>query len=262
MRFRLLAVAFAALFSTGCIELDLKVFVGADGKGRIVERVLFDTAVLDDLFKMMESIAQKGDAKAKKKPQRPWDFDKADLANRAGDRGKGVKLKLAKALADGKRKGWVATYTFANVDDVTLDTDPSERVKGGQKKAAHKAEKKPMRFRLKRGSPAVLEIDVPQQDEKKEQRSKKPPPEQLKRIATMLENLRVNVSVVVEGKVKKSSATHRKGNELTLMTLDFGKLSKDEKNVEKLAMSTSMKDLVELPGVKIEQKDKVSVTFE
>ena len=109
---------------------------------------------------------------------------------------------------------------------------------------------------------AVLEIDVPQQEEKKEQRSKTPPPEQLERIAKMLENLRVNVSVIVEGKVKKSSATHRKGSELTLMTLDFGKLSKNTKNVEKLAMSTSMKDLVDLPGVKVEQKEKVSVTFE
>ena len=255
MRIRHLAVLAAAVFTSGCIELDLKLVVKKSGAGRLVERVVFDTGVLEDLFKMMESIAKKGDVPTT--PERPWDFDEADLKKRATDRGKGVTLVAAKPIDEPKRKGWTATYAFANVDQLTLDPDPSERVRGGEKKA-----KRPMKFTLKKGSPAVLEIDVPQQGKKKEKPKGPPPPEQIGRITKMLASLRVHVSVEVEGKISKTNATHHQGSRITLMEIDFSKIAGDTKNVEKLAGAQSIDDLVGLPGVRIEQKEKVKITFD
>ena len=100
---------------------------------------------------------------------------------------------------------------------------------------------------------------------------KKRVPEQeegmLKMFKMFFKDMRIDVSVEVNGKIVKSDATHVEGSKITLMEMDFSKIVENEGAFKKLALSKteSLEEtkqvIASLPGIKVELKDRVEVQF-
>jgi hypothetical protein len=75
------------------------------------------------------------------------------------------------------------------------------------------------------------------------------------------------VQVKIEGSIRSTNASYRDGNTITLMDLDMGKIVDDEElfrkviNSEKGIGDKEMLAQMETAGVRIEQKERVNVSF-
>jgi hypothetical protein len=77
--------------------------------------------------------------------------------------------------------------------------------------------------------------------------------------------MKMSAKIVVESGIAETNATHRDGNTVTLMEMDFGKLMADPKvaaKMQKLNLQDAaalQEDLKNIPGIKGEEKEKVTI---
>jgi hypothetical protein len=74
------------------------------------------------------------------------------------------------------------------------------------------------------------------------------------------------VQVKVQGNIRETNASYRDGNTITLMDMDMAKIIDDQELFSKVVNSESMNDeqmlaKLEKAGVRIEQKERITVTF-
>ena len=234
---------------SGCLEMESTIAVNKDGSGLLTEKVVLGA----QLIAMMNMGAnEEGDNPLGK-------FDEENLKKKAASYGEGVEFVEAKKEEKDGKMTFIAVYKFADISNLKF-------APGGMMADEEdlEAEKLAM-FSFKDG---VLTMTVPDPSEEglglgEGEMSE----EEMAMAAPMFAGLKMSAKLVFEGGIESTDATYTEGNTVTLMSLDFDELLKNEGGfgaIQKLE-AESREDFAatvkELNGVEMESKEKVTVTL-
>jgi len=200
----------------------------------------------------------------------------------------------ARKLANDFGEGYTVTYAFKDISKLKLNQNRAGNLPEGPRgeseasnhpepgspepdldRLVHEAEY--ITFDFKKGSVAELTIHTPA---KSAGAVPAPAPKEVKAAAapdadamqqmmlgTMLKDMRTTLAVQVGGKIDKTDAEHVDGSKVTLMAMDFNQLLADPAKTKAFvqAQPESLEDAKKLmrsiPGVKVELKDAVKISF-
>jgi hypothetical protein len=271
---RILSGIFCALLAvclTGCMQIEQTIKVNVDGSGTIEQKVLMNKEIIAQLKAMSAGFGQLG---ADAKPAKTKEFnllDEEKLKTEASKMGEGVTLVSAKPLTTETGEGYIATYSFADVNKVKIDQNPGSAAPKGPGPA--QPEKKPefVTFKFTKGNPAQLVINTPAgkftQPKKKTDAEKAQAEAGAAMAAQMFKNMRIAISVEVAGKIVETNATYHDGSHVTLIEMDFNKLLADPAKFKEFAqmepdsIEAAKKLMKDIPGIKAETNDQVTIRF-
>ena len=264
-----------AVTLSSCLEVNETVNLKKDGSGTIVEETILGA----QMSGMMQQMAALGGDQA------PDMFGEDAAKKRAEKFGKGVTVaKVEKINADGKT-GARVTFNFTDINTVSIDMSDSasglsDMAPPGAADEAKKeaGETKPITFSFKDGELTIInpqakkpevpavEKDAAPEDTDEAAADAGPEAEQMKAMAMgMMKDMKMTAKIVVESGIAETNATHHEGNTVTLMEMDFGKLMADPKvaakmqNLDLQNPASLQEDLKNIPGIKGEEKEKVTI---
>lgn len=261
MRARLLIVA-AAVLCAGCLRATTLITVRPDGSGTIDQEIGM-TALAADLARgLRDEAAKEGGADNDKKP-----FTEADARRAAGQMG--VRFVSGEPIKTAELEGYRARYAFDDVTKLTLDKDAS-----GTPSPAGPAGSTvpPYGFEFTKGAAgATLIVIMPPLDSAKMGgglgvlTGRKPSSAEMEQAVSMMKMMMrgtfVDVTIAVEGTVRKANVPMLGGNRVTLVQVDFDKLLDDPAGMEKLDQARDAKSLQNIPGIKIPDVSKLTIEF-
>ena len=243
--------AFAVtLFLSGCFQAEQVINVKPDGSGTVVFTVKVGKAALEQ----MKALGG-GDPKADPMDQMMKKEEAEEMAKKLGE---GVKLEKIEPYKEGEFVGKKATFSFADINKVKADMSM------GPDAGADDADKEPIKFEFTKGNPATLIIHSP--NKKGKDKPDDPQEEaQMAAAAAMMKDMRITIAVNVLGTLVSTDADNKEGTRITLIDLPVGEALKDVKKfkaIDKASDWASAAKLIkEIPGAKVESKQKVKVEF-
>jgi len=257
-----LILAVAAVFGlASCLEIKSTITVNKDGSATVEETALLGA----QLAAMM---AQGGGAGGPGEQLKGLIMGKEEADKRAKDLGEGVTVKSIEEVKspDGK-SGSKVTFGVADIRKLTYKPNTPEKDESGEKKDDDK-----MTFALE-GS--TLTITNPEADKKREggEKPKKSPEEiaqmkaQVGMMKPMFAGMRVSIEVKAGSGIASTDASHREGDGVTYLDVQFDKLLDNvdafaevmESGDTGLTMSEAAKKFEKVEGLKIEGKKVVKV---
>lgn len=267
------AVVLAAVLSlalAGCLDTSVKVVVKPDGSGTVEKTIIVSKVLVE----FMQGMGSGGDSAAVEKSL----LDEKSLKAQAAGMGSGVTFQSAVKVSTDKGNGFKAVYAFKDVSKLKIDQNPTKDLNlpmeaGGQSAVAPQEF---VTFGFAKGSPAVLTVSLPRSAKETAAKAKAKASQaggaeaqqMMEAFKPLYENLRIAISVEVQGRIVETDAAHVKGSVITLMDLDFGKVLADEAMFKKLSASqqSTVGDTMELlknfPGVTFEPSETVKVRFQ
>ncbi|SEM70021.1 hypothetical protein SAMN04489760_1362 [Syntrophus gentianae] len=274
--FRVFAGLFLFSVLWGCLNVETTVRIKPDGSGTLEQRVLMNPQV--------SQLMNQGTGSNK---DRPLDLlDEEKLKRDAEKMGTGVRLVSAERVTADEGNGYRALYAFDDVNTLKIRQNPDEPPLSGSGLSNSDAEEKPfpekITFSFRKGTPSSLTIRLPkpqekQQTQEKEKSAEKPSPkpenpeEALKdaeMVKSLFHGMRMVFTVEIQGTVLTTNATYREGSRITLMEMDFDKLTSDIDQFRNLVKANPHKpgeigDLLRtFPGIKAELQETVTVEFQ
>jgi hypothetical protein len=255
---QLVVLVFAAVCSS-CLRSTTVISVKADGSGTVVQ----ETGLSPQALAMVKTMAGSGtDAKM------PADLFGEDQAKQAADL-MGVTFVSGEPIKTAELEGYRARFAFNDVRQIRMKMNqaPTKGLTGSSAAA-----EPPFRFDFeRRGASSQLTITVPESNAGSNPMAKMPGmggtsnPEQnqqaMAMMKLMLQNLFVDVSLDVDGRIVNTNAPHVQGSRVTLLQIDFNQLLADEAAFRKLQSATDIKALAGVPGLKVLTSPKVTVEF-
>jgi hypothetical protein len=257
-----------SLCLAGCLEF---VKVNPDGSGTIEQTVLMNKEIMDQ----MQLLAKTFDANGKEIKK---DFnniiDKKELIEDAKSMGEGVSFIKAKPLSTKDQVGYIAYYSFKDINKVKINETPSGKTPLDSKEEQQPLDE-PMKFSFERGTPAKLVIRQPEKSfapdstsgESKDSVSAGSDAPSFETIAEMMKGFRISIVIQCNGKITETNATHVSGSQITLMDVDFEQLMRNKDKFEEIskhnpASVLEMKKILEkISGVKMELSKEIMVQF-
>ncbi len=265
-----LLLMIAAIFCTGCIEYKLTVKVKSDGSGTIHEKVMLGEAFTE----MMTSLMALGGEETNEEFSM---YDEEQLIADASKMGKSVKFIKGEKISEKTREGYLAIYSFNDINDLKLEQDPSDVMPMGDMNVESESDGNPMTFNFKKGNPSELTVFLPDEEVGKgdqneyetssEYENEEFNEEALEELRKYVKDFRIIIKLEVDGNIVGTNATHVKENLITLVDMNFDKmLDSPEKLAElekyKNAEMSDLKEfLKEIPGIKFELKEKIEINF-
>ena len=252
---------------TGCIQVDTTVKLKKDGSGTIEEKVMMSSMVVQMMNQFMSSVPDSSGEKQEFKL-----FKEDELKDKASEYGKGVKYVSGKEVSKDGWEGYTAVYSFKNINNLKMDTDPNKKVEMEEGEGETKEDY--FTFKFTPGSVAELVIDRPEvsmneETESDESEGESNQNQQLNdNIVKMMDGMRIKMSLKPQGNIVSTNASYVDGSEVTLLDLDFSKLLKNKESLDKLKKNPpksleEMKEIVKnIPGMKIELQKPVSIKFD
>ena len=278
IKFALIALVVFCL--TGCIQVSTVITVRPDGAGTIEETLLISKTAMKQIEEATkEMAAQTGGQPGSGQVSGGFKIlDENKLRESASQMGQGVTYVSSKKISTKDADGYRATFAFSDINKVRLDMSPSDTTPAPTGKGAKgEREEAVATFRFDQGPPAVLVVMLPKGLTSD---SLQPPelpdtlPADNPQLATMADDMRemfkdmrVDISLEVEGDIMQTNATHREGSKITLMEVDFGKLMQDEDALKKINQlqpgnaDQARKLLKDVPGIKVEFNPELRVEF-
>lgn len=261
----------AAAFLSGCLQVDTKVNLNNDGSGTIEETVVIKSTVID----MMKEFAGAFDST---KTDEFEMFKESEVKEKASTFGEGVKYLSGEKIKIKGYEGFKAVYSFKDINKVKINPSPEDKVPFGD--GLKSEEEKPiddnLKFKFTKGNPSTLVIDFPKPQMKDEVNSDSNYTEvedssftqdAQQKIMEMFDGMKINVSFNFNSPIKETDASFVDGDKITVMQVDFSEVIKHKdvlENLQKTKPETmeQFKEVVgDLPGIKIEFKDKVTIKF-
>jgi hypothetical protein len=240
----------AMFFLSGCFQAEQVINVKPDGSGTVVFTVKVGKAALEQMKALGGG---GGDANADPLEQMMKKEEAEDMAKKLGE---GVKLEKIEPFKEGESVGKRATFSFADISKVKADMSMGPDAGGDDK------DKEPIKFEFTKGSPATLIIHSPN----KKSKDKPDDPQedaQMAAAAAMMKDMRITIAVNVQGTLVSTDADNKEGTRITLIDLPVGEALKDVKKfkaIDRAADWASAAKLIkEIPGAKVESKQKVKV---
>lgn len=258
-------------FLIGCMSVETKVQVNADGSGQIIEKVGLSRGMTDMVSEMAG-----GDDSQMEEP-----FSKEDLEKAAEDFGEGVKFVGVLESEGENMKYYEAVYAFEDINKVRIDQNQGNKAPASVGKEEDQRKKEPLKFSLVKGpDSSILKIAFPQEDadgsDPKNKASEKPskdemPPEmeeaQLEMMKVMFQGMRFAIVVECGNELVKTNATHADGPAVTLLDLDFAKLMGNQEKLKELnrmepeGIEETKEILKGIEGIKFEMAEEIWVQF-
>ncbi|MCP4044015.1 MAG: hypothetical protein GY731_19000, partial [Gammaproteobacteria bacterium] len=273
-KIHLISLFLMSLLITACIDIQTLVQVKRDGSGTVEERMLM-SGMVGDLAAQMQK--QLGDNSGPGQL-----YSEADLRQRAGKMGEGVRLLSVDELRDGKRKGYHAIFAFDDITKVTVNQNPAEKIPSqpGMNITPRTDKKEFVTFGFTPGPTSELTIrttmDSPVSDQGKgSQQQSKPEgstqnlsnPMAQEMMKQFFQDMRIALAVEVEGSILETNATYREGSRITLMELDFGKLLGDMDKFQQFtqqnpeSITDAMHLMQSMEGIKAELEPNIRIRF-
>jgi len=252
----------------GCLQVETTINVNKDGSGTINEKVLMSKTFVN----MIKEFAQAFQDSAS--TEEFAFFKEEEIIADANDYGDDVKYVSHTFINDDKWEGYQAAYSFNDISKVRIQPDPDSKV-GMSDEGAETTEKEEYYFfKFKKGDVSELTIDRPDidftsdsQEDSQSDTSEQSDDEMGDEFVKMMEGMRINIVVQVEGQIASTNATYVDGSKITLMQMDFGEMMKNKESFKEFKNNEprnieEMKGFLEkFPGMKIEIEKPISVKF-
>jgi hypothetical protein len=274
-----LALCLAAL-TAGCLQVEHLVTLKPDGSGTLSVKMVMPKAFIDQMKAMAESMGQPGeDGKPK-----PFDLlDENKLREDAAKLGEGVEYLGAEKVTGADGEGYIARYSFKDINLLTLDQNPGSAAPTAGPASSPGAGPEMITFKFTPGRNAKLtianpevkmpdapsEADKPAEGEAPAASEEDAAAEQMATVMMqqMFKDMRVVVAIEFAGKIVETNASHVSGNRVTVMSLDFNKLLADPAKLKALgkAQPKTLEEtkalLAGIDGILVETKPNVTVEF-
>jgi hypothetical protein len=267
-----LSLLLAALLVAGCMNVSTTLTVRPDGGGTITERLTLNP----EAARMMQSMSQALDSTGA--PQEL--FSEEELRAEA-DSVPGLALQSYTRIDDETGTGYEAVYSFDDLNAAQFDPGPGDVMPDG---AAAPTEEggldlmSEMSFDFSPGAPATLTIHMPQDPAtERMDEGRAPvattdgPPSgaDMEMMRALVQDAGFRLAVTIDGQIVETNATHRSGDTITLMAMDFEALAQDSTAFRELmtmsneepAPAAAIDRLNALPGVTVEPQETVTIRF-
>jgi hypothetical protein len=255
-------IASALAMMIGCMDVETRIFVNADGTGTIQETFLMKSEMAEGMKKGMGAGEEaKPDAKI---------YKEQEIRDKAAGYGRGVSFVSVEDIANTTHQGYRAVYSFGDVTKLTINQNM--KAKSGQN-AGDPAPAENIIFRFAKKPVPTLTLVMPEKKGPAEKTETAQPADdaqleqQIKQMRIIFDGMRFALVVQVNGEITKTNAANVNGNAITLYDIEFSKfLDNTEKlkelNAKKPATMEETKALLkDVPGLVIEPAKKVSVSF-
>lgn len=266
----LLIAALPFIFFAGCLQVNTTVNLNNDGSGTIEETVTMKTEVIN----MMKEFVMAFDST---KSEEFNMFNETELKAKESNYGEGVRYLSGEKIIDNGYEGFKAIYAFADINKLKLNPSPADKIPFGDEmdEPEEKAAEDILKFNFKKGNPSILEINFPKPKIDNEDslnaeltaEADSTNAEAIEKLKEMFNGMKMALTINFSKKIVETDASFVDSSKVTLMEIDFSELIKHQEILEKLQKSKpeTMKDFKEaigdLPGIKVEFKDKVTVKF-
>jgi hypothetical protein len=264
-----LIYASLTLLLVGCLQVETKINVAKDGSGTINEKVLLSRTFVN----MMKEFAQAFQDSTSTEEFSLFKEDeiKAD----AKDYGEDVKYVSHELISDDNWEGFEVVYAFNDITKIKIQPDPGSKVGMGDEEGETTADEEYYFFKFNKGDVSELIIDRPsielnsESEENKDtvETSEQNDEEMGEEALKMMEGMKINIAIQVDGNIASTNASYVDGSKITLFQMDFGEMMKDKesfkefKNKEPKNIEEMKEFLEKFRGMKIEVEKPISVKF-
>ena len=263
-----LAVALLVAFGlAGCFQNEVVINVNPDGSGTIVETFLLTPAALEQMRAMQAQFSDDGEEFSL--------IDKDELTEQAAQYGAGVRFVSAEPLKSDAGEGYRATYAFDDVTKLDVKMDQA----GGDSAPMGMDDDSPgLRFDFTPGDLASLTIRVPQEEAMADAAEESGMADEManadsaqqamamEMMRGMLDGMHIRMVVAPQGTIASTDATYREDGRIVLLDVTGDILLDDSGALQKLSATqdpaAARALLADIPGLKVETQEEVSVSFE
>lgn len=270
MKTRMLLVLSAAALCSACLRATTVITVRPDGSGTIDQEIGMTAFAAGFMKGLGDAAAEAGAEKTEKKKDTAL-FGEAE-ARKAGEQ-MGVRFLSGEPIKNDRLEGYRAKYAFDDIAKLTLNKEGATGLPspGG----ATGSTVPPYGFQFTKGKDAsTLVINMPPLDSSKLQGSLggmpgeagKPGSDAMEKqglamMKMLMNGMFVDVTLAVEGKIRKANVPVADGGRITLVQLDFDKLLEDPTGMDKLRNAKDAKALQSVPGLKVPLDPKLTIEF-
>ena len=265
----LLTFLFLISLLTGCLQVETNVTVEKDGSGIISERVLFSKtfiAMVKDFIEAFQDSASTEEFSM---------FDESKIKTDALSFGEGVEYVSHEIIKDDGWEGYQATYEFKDITKVKLTPDPESKVDLDNSETPAAPEDYYF-FSFVKGEVAELIIDRPElefeggtaDEDTDSTQIAENDDEGAEEFIKLMEGMKIEVSVEVEGEIVNTNASYVQGSKVMLFQMDLSEMMKNKEafkdfkknepqNIDELKLY-----IEKLQGLKIQVEKPVIIKFE
>lgn len=267
----LLLAILPLVFFSGCLQVDTKLNLKQNGSGTIEEIFLMKSSVVN----MMKELALAFDSS---KTDGFNLFNEEELKAKASNFGEGVKYLSGEKIKNDNYEGFKVIYSFADINKVKINPAQEDKIPFGDELINNEkaTSDEYLRFNFKKGNPSTLVINFPKEKENADVSVEEEVTEiedstvtsdQMEKLIEMFDGMKILLTINVDKNIQETDASYANGSEITLMNVDFSEIIKHKDILEDLqknkpeTLDSFQKIIGELPGIKIETKEKVIVKF-
>ncbi len=262
---RLSLIFIVVTLLTGCFKVETTVKINKDGSGKIFQTIMMSKTFVDMISQFAGSFGDSSETEEFSL------FDEEEFIESANEFGSGVQYVGGETVSQDGWEGFKAEYTFDDLNKIRLEPEPDSKVSiGMEEQDVEKEDSEYYSFKFIKGElPEVIidrpeiETDIDDQELEAEGSDDDFNDEFLK----LMEGMKVDISLLFEGEIVETNASHVEGSKVTLLSVDFGEIIKNKETLEIMKKSQldkieDLKEFVEkIPGMKLELKKPVSVKF-
>ena len=265
-----LIILFVLLTIAGCVDVKTKIKVNKDGSGTVEETVLMSTEMIQMLKQFVSGFADDSTNVEEFKL-----YNEEDIKKRAADFGDGVQFSSGKELQEDGREGYVAVYTFEDLNKLRFDQNPGSKMPEQMADAEGK-EKEYITFSFSRNNDSEIIISMPPVSKEKEEEEKDEEvdsssdsldTQDLSRLKFLMKDFNISLVIEAEGYIIETNANYVDRSSVTLFDLNFNLLLDEPERLEALKKinPNDMQELKEVikdvQGIRIETNDPVKIRF-
>ena len=265
-------IIFLSVLLAGCLQVDTTINLKKDGSGTINEKVLMSKTFVN----MMKEFAMAFQDSATAAEEEFSLFKDEDIISDAKEYGDDVKYLSHSFISNDEWEGYEAIYSFDDISKIRIQPDPDSKVAMSEDETGSEDEGEYYFFKFKKGDVSELIIDRPEiefnKDSQEEESSSEEVTEQNddelgEEALKMMDGMKINIAVKIDGEISSSNATYVDGSTVTLFQMNLSEMMKDKeafkefKNQEPKNIEEMKQFIEKFPGMKIEIQKPVSVKF-
>lgn len=269
----LLNVTFLSLLLAGCLQVDTTINVKKDGSGTINEKVLMSKTFVN----MMKEFAMAFNDSTTAADEDFSLFKNDEIISDAKEYGADVKYVSHNFISNDEWEGYEAIYSFEDISKIKVQPDPDSKVAMSEDETETETADNDEYyfFKFKKGDVSELIIDRPPIEFDSDSSSQESSGDDVEsnedelgdEAMKMMEGMKINIAINVEGKITNSNATYVEGSTITLFHMNLGEMMnnkeafKEFKNNEPKNIEEMKQFMEKFPGMKIEIEKPVSIKF-
>jgi hypothetical protein len=270
------AIIFALIFTQGCIEVKTTIKLNKDGSGTVEETVLMSSAIVNMLRDFVNSFKEFDEDSVKTEKEEFNLYNEEDLKKRADNYGEGSRFVSGKEIKEEGKEGYAVIYSFDDINSLRIDQNPNSRIPEAiESDSDAEHNKEYLTFNFNKGNWNELIINMPPASfspeefkEEENEESGEMSVEELEQSKQFIKDMRISLSLIIDGRITESNATYSSGSEVLLFDVNFNELLENPEKLEELRKTNpdnmqQLKDVIrDIPGIKIETNDPVRIKFQ